>query len=468
MVYKIMKKIYVVLCNAIMCALPLHSMEIDLSQSTTDFPPQFPIEKIKKDFSSLRKAMNKDFTQKTTKNKAIVHNKIKNLVNAHVLEVKNYQYTQDSKIDIMNQFFTQYPDQLCSELQLINLNNTFGRQDFVILLSKLETKNVENIISLKNIIQKKPTKSPFTIHEIEMINKALKIICSKEEEKYAHDFSSIIDHLKATNKAKKIGTRIKKTKTSTLDELKNYQKNLQYIIANFEDTQNVQEIAQKNKYLETLENVTERIDLLIVIDEQLKINYKELNLNQLFEYIEFLDKLRKQLTNFSSEHYKKLDIQIKDATAYYREKIKTRNEEQLLEQKRLAQLKEKQEAEALNKQLDDLIKEAEEDLNKKVQAKRKTMQQEQQKLEEARLEQEKRKEEMTKNLARLERDRLARKQLEQQEAQRLKQERIQQENAKRWTPWITNRFNQTRQTVFNFVNGIGSTITSWWSWFMGQ
>ncbi len=401
--YKIMKKIYLILCNAALCILPLYSMEIDLSQSTIGLPEE-PVQPI----HSFNAFEIKQLEQSYKKQKNAIAKKQKANGKISLEEWKNYQKT-------LNEYNNSIPENA----------------------------------PIKTAIQNKLSNLTKNIQQKERIAELETFVAQSKEDR-------------------------------TIQDLQKYKTNLQTYLANLPKPNPERE----KEYQEIIKH----IDLINTIDEHMQIDYTIFTINELYNYLVSLNELLKQLHNPSSQRYKKLNNKITEVTYSYRDKIKERNELQLLEQKRLAQLKDEQEAQALNQQLDELINKAEVELDKEAQAKRKAMQQEQQKLEKEKIEREQqrrideliraekekqqqearqrqREQQEKEKLAQLERARLEQ---AKQEQQKLEQARLEQENAKLWIPWITKNLYQTRQTVVNFVSNITSTVTSWLSWLVGR
>ena len=71
----------------------------------------------------------------------------------------------------------------------------------------------------------------------------------------------------------------------TIQDLQKYKKTLETYLAN---------LKEPSTKTEQYQEVIKHIELINEIDEQLKIDYTQFNLNELFDHIEYLDSLRKQ------------------------------------------------------------------------------------------------------------------------------------------------------------------------------
>jgi hypothetical protein len=463
---------------------PACSMEENwMTQSTILQPGQpQPSDKIK-ELSFMRKAMNKDFTQKTTDYKDKVRERIEALKSAHIIEDKEYQYNEDSKLDIMNQFFTTYPNQICPELRLIikNINNSFNRKDLITILPKLKTQMHSSKNDLiANVIELTETKKfNFNDTEIQLMNNCLKIICSNQIEDYQQTIEETTKVIQLENAKTKAKIAAKKIRTNpentTTKDLEKYKQDLEKLIIHLEEQKTSQDII--NKYQETISH----IDLCIKIDEQLLIDYSDFSINELFDYLEVLGNLRKQLQDTNSKRYKKLNQRVKNANIDLQFKRQQRDSKERMEKrKRLEQ--ERLEEENLRKQMEQkkleqrLKEEEEKEEERKIQQ---TIKLEEEKREQTRLEyenklkQQRLEQEQLAEQQRLEQQRLreneeqrrerkARSEYEKLESQQLEQQRLEKEAREKalntFLSQRTRQFTAIREMVSNFLN----YLRSWW------
>lgn len=284
-----------------------------------------------------------------------------------------------------------------------------------------------------------------------------------------------------------------------LKALRTYKTHLEASIAQLKNSKNPEKIAKKETYQELLSTVSHQINLFTEIDQQILVDYTHFTINKLFDYLELLGYLRKNLNNEFSERYNKLDQQFKTVQSYQELKLQQRRDEQkqleqvaIAEQQRLAE-QERLEQEQQKKILEsaqltekcftalgagfrrEVAKDAQnerittEDRNKILNALKNYEEHDQQIAEEQRLEQERlnklirSEEEKQQNKARLqyqerEARRLERELLEQ--ANIIRQQRLAQERqeSQKWIPWITTKFTAIKQTVVNFF----SYLRLWW------
>jgi hypothetical protein len=218
--------------------------------------------------SFIRKAMNKDFTQNSTRYKHKVRERIEALKSANIIEYKDYQYTQESKLDIMNQFFARYPKRIYPELKLIlkNINNSLNRQDFIILLPKLKTQTPSYslkdylITDLIELTQKKKTN--FNGHEIELMNDCLRTIHFNLTQSYFEMLEKIIKIINledSKTKVKNTAAKIRAQKEKNIYDLELYRDQLEELITHLEGQNTPQNIV--DQYQETVTTVTQQIKL---------------------------------------------------------------------------------------------------------------------------------------------------------------------------------------------------------------
>ena|SRR5579862_3669903 len=235
---------------------------------TTFFSAWSMEDKMIQSFSFIRRAMNKDFTQKTTTYKHKVREKIEALKTANIIEYKDYQYNQNSKLDIMNQFFTVYPKRIYPELILIlkNINNSFNRKDFITLLPKLKTHNYSLkdflIANLIELTEKK--KIAFNDNEIILMKSCLTIMHYDLTTIYSElleETAKIINLENATIKAKTTVAKIRTQKEKvTVYDLEQYKDELEELITHLEEQKTSEDIL--NQYQETVTTITQRIEFL--------------------------------------------------------------------------------------------------------------------------------------------------------------------------------------------------------------
>jgi hypothetical protein len=217
----------------------------------------------------IRKAMNKDFTQKTITYKHQVRERIEILKSANIIEYKDYQYTQESKLNIMDQFFTRYPDRIYPELKLIlkNINNSFNRQDFITLLPRLKTQTQNYALKdylIASLIELTQTKKiNFNEHEIKLMNDSLTTIHFNLTQNYNEmneKITKIVNLENEKTKVKATATRIRTQKEKNIYDLEQYRDELEELIAHLEKQQTPQNIL--DQYQETVTLVVQRIDFL--------------------------------------------------------------------------------------------------------------------------------------------------------------------------------------------------------------
>lgn len=223
-----------------------------------------------KKFSFIRKAMNKDFTQKTTLYKNDVCQEIQALKIANIIECKEYRYNQDSKLDIIHQFFTTYPNQIYPELKKIikNINNSFNRKDFITLLPKLKTQTKNYSLKdylIANLIELTEKKTiNFNDHEIKLFNACWEIMYHNQESHYLKVIEETSKMINLENAKAKVKTTVAKIRSqeekSTIYDLEQYKDELEELIAHLEGQQTSQNIL--DQYQATITNVTQRIEFL--------------------------------------------------------------------------------------------------------------------------------------------------------------------------------------------------------------
>lgn len=493
-----MQKIYIALLSAALLFFPAHNMDLtesrigrpqEFSQKSEYLHPTSENEKI----VSFEKQINKlsEKKQKTykpiigliqsklnsqqltpTKTKIIDYSlKMINNTNIHFIieEINQQKITLGNKINILTNLYSLPNPSVPLSAGINEQRELISWKDNKRELKKeLNLKIEQNYKKQKNAVAKKQKEHrDISLNEWKKYQKALEQYNNilPEADPIKEEIIKKLENLTKNIQQKErrlelatLATQLRQTeKTSTIQDLQKYKTKLEAYLAHLQEP--TEELSEK--YQETLTNITKHIDLLTEIDKQLAIDSKEFNINELFDHIELLQKLRGCLQNVFSERYEKLDLKIKLLWNNLENKrTKRREQEELEKQKRQeeAEKQEKIEQEKLEQQRiqQEKEKQLEQMLDEMIKAEEQKQQDQARSEYQARLEQE-----------RLEQVRLEQQRI-QQEKESTEKEKLAQENAKRWVPWITNQFNQARQTAINFVSTITSTVASWLSWLTGR
>ena len=114
-----------------------------------------------------------------------------------------------------------------------------------------------------------------------------------------------------------------------IQDLQKYKENLQIYLAHLKNP--------TPEKVKEYQDIIDHINLINRIDAELKVNYKNFNMNELLTHIELLQELQKNLQNVFSERYQKLDNRIPDELQYYEQLKEKREQEELEEKKQLEQ-----------------------------------------------------------------------------------------------------------------------------------
>ena len=113
-----------------------------------------------------------------------------------------------------------------------------------------------------------------------------------------------------------------------LKDLRSYKTTLEASIAHLKNSTNPEEITKRNEYQELLATVSQQINLFTTIDTQLLIDYSNFTIKQLFDYLESLLLLRKDLQNVFSKRYETLNTRIEEVRSYLNLKRQQRDEQE--------------------------------------------------------------------------------------------------------------------------------------------